>query len=538
MSLEPLPLLDLPQEIVDQALEYALQRVAEYSTDLDARRGVLNDIVVHLHAVFEASLRDLVDRVLRSSSLLEIEKDPDLADPELVDRVLSNFLLTRREGSPSQGQIAIVLEGRFATVIPRGAVFTAGTARYTSDEAYAARLDSSSILSDTDRLLTPLDNGRYQFVIDVTSEEDGQDFRLKRNARLVPVDPIPRFLDAYAVADFTGGFDAESNSELLTRLRDGIAVQSPSNRLTYEALIRNQEELGQVQAVSIVGHGDAEQVRHHGLFPVQSGGRIDVYVRDGALPQTVPVTILGSYTHTDGDGDVYQVSLTRDKAPGLYEVRHANRSGVTEDLAFEEVGRGYDLTDLDWAPDVTSETEATYTSLQTVVVRIWVPLTASPASQVEFVLDAYAPPGLLELSDFLTGRDVRPPAADVLVKAAVPVFLSVSFAIRRKASSPTIDTTAIKAAVASTVNATGFCETISASQLIAAAQALLETGQALSRVELFGRLRRPDGTVAYLRSFDEIAAPDEPAAMVSPRTVVFYLDPSDVGVEVIVEPEC
>jgi hypothetical protein len=86
--------------------------------------------------------------------------------------------------------------------------------------------------------------------------------------------------------------------------------------------------------------------------------------------------------------------------------------------------------------------------------------------------------------------------------------------------------------VATVVNASGFAGTLHASTVAAAVQPYLPAGAAIGPIDLFGRLRRPDGTIAYIRDPRGVAIsiPEDPNHGVGARTTCFFLDPGDVAV--------
>jgi len=51
-------------------------------------------------------------------------------------------------------------------------------------------------------------------------------------------------------------------------------------------------------------------------------------------------------------------------------------------------------------------------------------------------------------------------------------------------------------------------------------------------LDIFGRIRNPDGTVQYLRDSDTIVIPEQPAKMVTAKTVQFYAEAANVTVSV------
>jgi hypothetical protein len=137
-----------------------------------------------------------------------------------------------------------------------------------------------------------------------------------------------------------------------------------------------------------------------------------------------------------------------------------------------------------------------------------------------------------DIQDFVGGRDVRPAGGDVVVKAAIPCDLKLSFVIFKKINDADVDLTALKEALADKVNRSGFSGRLVASTLQAVIHSFLTGTQAVSSVEMFGAIRRPDGTVKYIRDFDVLEIPTETAKMVSNKTTVFVLDPKNIGVSV------
>ena len=99
---------------------------AAYPT-IDLSPGTaLRDLVVKMYAHLETRVQEQIDLALISSSLLEISKNPDLVDDEQVERVLSNFNISRAQGSTATGIIRVFLQTSASTVIPPNTVFTVG----------------------------------------------------------------------------------------------------------------------------------------------------------------------------------------------------------------------------------------------------------------------------------------------------------------------------------------------------------------------------------------------------------------------------
>ena len=97
------------------------------------------------------------------------------------------------------------------------------------------------------------------------------------------------------------------------------------------------------------------------------------------------------------------------------------------------------------------------------------------------------------------------------------------------------DVAAVKAAVAAVANRTPFVGRLYASRVHDAIHGYLGADASVGPIDMFGRIRRPDGSTAYVRDGDVLTVPDEPAGMVSPKTVQFFLAPEDVGVTVVAD---
>ena len=86
----------------------------------------LRDLVVKLYAHLETRIQEQIDLALISSSLLEISKNPGIADDTQVERVLSNFNITRGAGSTASGTLRLFFSSGASVVISPDTNFTIG----------------------------------------------------------------------------------------------------------------------------------------------------------------------------------------------------------------------------------------------------------------------------------------------------------------------------------------------------------------------------------------------------------------------------
>lgn len=540
MAIEVSDLNALSQASVDDRRELLAQLLQEYESRVDLKRGVIHDLLLELSAVISAAHEENIERLRLSNSLQGIIENPELSDPTLVDKVLSNYRLTRKSGSAASGQVTIVVNRLAPVTIETGAEFEANAQTFSVASAVIARTSTASVQSDSDKVLTPLGDGNYAFTVSVVADQIGLAGRVKKDTLFVPSVAITNFVKAYASADFTGGAEDETNEELTSRLEAGLACKALSNRSSMTALL--MDRFPYVVASSIIGYGDGEMLRdRHSIFPFSFGGRTDWYVRTSELPINLGISVtatLMSKDTADGSG-IWQFSLPRDVAPGFYDIKNIRLSASAETagtFAITSQIRGFDLTPETsiLRPDIENSTEAAFSRYQTNIVRFRDPLTITDALSVgatkDYAVTLRHMPGIKDIQLAMSSRDTRYSAGDVLVKAAVPCFMSVSFTIEGKSGLVLPDATTLKSAIAALVNNSGFCGKIYASQILDVVHGYLSKGLAVANLDMFAQILKPNGSVISLRSQTAIAVPNTPSDMVTPRTVCFVLDPEDIAI--------
>lgn len=544
MAIKLATLTTLEQEDVDAKRTLLISRLQEYDPSLYLKRGALHDLLVQLHAVLLTATQDLIDQVRRSSSLDAIVKDPKLADDDIVDDVLSSLGLTRRKGTAATGQVTIVLSALVPVTIQEGATFVAGGQVFASDSAFSARTDKANVILETDRLIEPQGDDNYAFTIDVTAAEVGAGGRLARGTAVAPDAAIPSFVRAYASDAFSGGTSEETNKELAARQAAGLSARTTASRTSISGLVADTEDFEDVK-VSVVGYGDAEQQRYHSIFPVSFGGRVDVWVMPQVYPASVTLTKKATLVGSEDSHGIWQCSIGRDDAPGFYEVSKVFIDGAEEEAGYEVITdtRGVNITaddDIDLIPDIDSANpvEGAYSRFQTASVIKFVDTDTDISnltvgkSTASYEVVVSAMPLISELQEFLGGTSVMPAASDILVRAAVPCFLSINLTIEKQAGEDDPDAADIKADVVEAVAKIGFAGRLSVGTIAQAVQGNLSGKQTLAGVDMIGRIRRPDGTTKYIRSGSLLSVPDEPAKLVSQKTVAFLLTAADVDVTI------
>lgn len=541
MAIELRDLNDLDPDLVLAALTETVERVQAANPQLDLRRGVFAELLAYYHAVLDTQRRTNINDYLNARSLLQVQTDPTLADPTIVDDIVSNFRLERLAGRKAAGEVTVVVSDDVTVTIGQGAAWEARGKQYVTTRVFTAKTEESQILSLGDRLLTPTADGNFAFTIEVEALDEGADSNVTKDTLVAPVNVPTGYVTSYAAADFSAGLAAESTEELLVRLQEGIAARALSNRVNMAATLRVVDEFSRVTAMSIVGAGDAELKRaYHSILPIALGGRCDWYVRTQEKAKASAIEKTATLVELPGDGTgVWQFGLTRDDAPGFYEVRDVrpvDADDAVGGFSVVEDTRSLDMTGGGVLPDVTTAEEAAYSAYSTGVIRFL--NTDSHAGYAVgdtavFDVTVVALPLIAEIQAHVGSRDVRPYGGDALVKAPVPCFLTLNFTVNKKTGQADPDVEAIRNAVCEAANTIGFVGELYASQLQDVIHNHLANGQTVSAVDMHGRLRYPDGTIRYLRDSEVLTVPDLPANMVTAKTVQFFAAPEDVGVTVV-----
>ena len=543
MSLEITSLTQLDTAKVESMIATLSQLMAERHPEVELTRGVFHDLVLYFDGVLNAAIQENINRVLRSKSLLQITKDPTLADTDLVDQVLSNFNVTRDAGTPAVGTATLVFNLPVLTTVSQATRFTAETtgAVFVPTTSFTILPPNVAKTAANERTMIPVGDGTYAATIILQATAAGVIGNISRGVTLRPNSVLNNTKTAYAAADFITGREPSSNEEYLTKLSAGLASKTIGGRQNYVAAILNQPEFANTASLSVIGCGDPEQQRdQHGLFPISGGGKIDIYAQTNGYAQETEQLLSATYIGQTTAGTKWQIILSRDTAPGFYEVTkiaqptstNVTGYGITLDV------RNVNLSDLSFVPDVLYVQEGAYTRYQTAVIQFEDTDTPPGTLVVNSSKEIYSVrtigmPLIAELQDFLSSRDVRARGADVLVKAPVPCFTKIAFDIRKEAADATPDVASIQQAVSAAISKIGFSGQLNASVISTVAHKYLTGRQALSSIDMFGKIRRPDGTVAYVRDSATLVIPTDYARGVSGRTATFLTRPEDVSVSVV-----
>lgn len=543
MALTVTSLSELDTTRVNDLIDTFSQLVKERHPDVELSRGVFHDLVIYFNSALNAAVQENIERVMQSNSLLAITQNPALADPTLVDNVLSNYNVTRDAGKTAVGDAIVVVNQNVTTQINAAIRMTANGVTFFPTRTFTGLPVGQSTTAEGDRTMLPVGDGTYAFKITVFAVTTGASGNIPRSTALVP-DIAPSNVAAiFAAVDFTKGVDPATNAEYIAKLPDGLAAKTIGGRRSFTSLIRAQPDFQNILHMSVVGFGDAEQKRdQHSLFPVSGGGRVDIYAQTNAIAQRSDSLMTALYIgpavpNDDTAGTIWQITMAKDTAPGFYSVLRVAKLNDKENTGYEIISTtpGYNFAGADYIPDIKTQEECEFTRYKTLTFQ-FIDVDVQRAglvarqSTASYSVTTIGQPLIGALQDFVAGRDIRCRMADVLVKAAVPCFTTISFKVRRAANEVDPDFAAIKKEIVASVAKIGFSGQLSASVISSAAHKFLTGQQSVSDVDIFGRILRPDGKTVYLRDPARIEVPNDTEHMVSPKTVIFFVSEDDIDI--------
>jgi hypothetical protein len=488
----------------------------------------------------ETAIRTNLERYQSARSLQQIAADPTLADDDVVNEVLSNWGVTRRIGTKATGSVTIELSASRTVTVPEGFIFEAAGQQYAATATFVARPAAGQVATVNDRLLVQLNNGNWAFVVDVEAAEVGTEYKLNAGDLIVPDRTLVNYVTSYATSTFSDGTNTETNAELINELQLGLAAKTLSNRTNMRSWLRSIPAYESATNQSIVGYGDPEMLRDkHTIFPISYGGRVDWYVRGQSALQRSAQQVTATLISIVGNVSTWQFSITKSIFPGFYEVERIRRladSSLNSGFEIVADNRGNDLTGDGFVPDILTIAEGAYSAFQTTTIQFEDTATAvsglTLGDTAEYLCEITGVPLIAELQTEVSSRDIRSYAADALIKAPVPCFVDITFTINKAAGDAAPDVDGIKAALVSEVNNMGFIGRLDGSHLVDLVHNFIIDDVSVTDLDLFGRVRRPDGSIQYLRDADSLAIPEQPDKMVTAKTVQFFTEVSRISINV------
>lgn len=566
---------------------------AAYPT-LDLSPGTaLRDLVIKLYAHLETRLQEQIDLALVSSSMLEIQANPEGVDATQVDRVLSNFNVVRSSGSTASGVVRLFFSSSSSVVISKTTVFTLGGVEFVPADSYVL-VSSDNYTGVINQRVFDTSGTLYTVTIDLVAVASGSIANVRTGTSISGVKPtISNMVSGKADSDFTGGADSDDNTTLLAKAKAGVVGKMFAGRDHIKAKLK--AVFGQISDVGCVGFLDPEMTRDL-VDGVHIGNRVDLYVKTASYPSIVQQKLRAqmiSYDPFNQEG-LFEIILPVSAASGMYFVesvkslvgqigsfeitsdvrlmqgntRHlvpdtsaaaftayqtatirflvpyANIKEAATTIAYNLITTGYASGAAggnSWLPNEYVETSTT--SLPTFVgsncqtcgpCYIFLNKNPSIVPMFYFYVEYMKMPNITEVQSYVDSAAERSLSADILVKAPVPIMCSLQMRLIKPAGAEDPNLDALKSALVSAFNSFEIGQNIPASVLIHTAYNNIPAGYTVDLpVHMYGVVVNPDLSKDVMYSSDALRPPTVYSKGVSPNTCAFFLESNMIDISVV-----
>ena len=535
----------------------------------------LRDLVVKLYAHLETRIQEQIDLALISSSLLEISKNPGIANDTQVERVLSNFNITRGAGSTAGGTSRMFFSNGASVVISQDTNFTVGGLLFAPTSSYVLVAEALFSGGATQRILEA-QGALYSVTIQVTCKTAGSGGNIRAATVITKTSPsIATLVSGKADSDFTGGADVDDNATLLVKAKAGVVGKVFGGREHIKAQLKSQ--FSGVSDVGVVGFLDKEMDRDL-LSGVHTGSRVDLYVKSANYPsritEKVPVQMLSYQAATKTA--IFELTLTTAQSSGLYSVESIRPSleqlggltilsdtrtmvgnslhfvgegatpaftayqkvHITFSASYERVKQAatplaltYILTGTTQNPTPWPDTSEIESGMP---AYVFLDLNPDAVDFFNFYVEYLKMPNLTEIQGYVDSAAERSLSADMLVKAPVPIMCSLQLRLLKPSGAEAPNLPNLKAALVSKFNSFEMGTSIPASALIHVAYQNIPTGYTVDLpIHMYGVIINPDLSKDVIYSSDALRPPNNPAKGATPNTCAFFLESNLTDISIV-----
>jgi hypothetical protein len=449
------------------------------------------ELVVRPAAVLIADQNEAMDALRDNLSLVQ-ELSKTEPDDATVDRLLSNYNIVRKEGTPALGTLNIYTRSPASLAISNTIVFTCAGVAMVPPKTFVGYTGTRPA-EDTDTLvytlMRQLASDLYVFTIQAqTTQVLTTTLSAGQPCTLSPL--VSRVLRAETASSFVSAALPETSVQLLQRAQTGINARVLTGRDNIMSFLQNRSDVN-VLDVAVFGMTDELLLRDKTFGPA-SGGMVDVYVRTAPVPNLVKVVLTGTKV-----GETWTITLP-DTYAGAYGVLAVWYGGNRLDASLTPV---LGFLALPGDPFMTEDIHARYSPYQTLSVTFPLPDLLTEVATAEFEVEIFYATGLQTLQDLVTAELNRSYGFDMLIKAAVPAVIEVDLEVRYPQGLDVPDEATFQSAIADAINAKPLAsEALQSSEIVYAVKTLLPQGEVQMPVQMFARVWLPDGTTAYTYS--------------------------------------
>jgi len=442
-------------EQINQTQEFVRQYLEDRYQNLDfSPISGLNDSVVRPAAQLILISRGFIEEYNKSRTLYDALNNE--GNENIVDAILSNFLVSRRIGNKSTGSIKINIENYDINQnISLSSWFTTTDGlRFSPQRDYTATSGATGIL-DTEIFQSNVGNSGY-FIIDVVAENVGEAYNIKKNIQLDYDGSIDGLISAVSLDQFSGGESNETNQSIYNRIISSLSARNMTSPLAIDQSIR--DNFPSTLTTSTHGVSSPYMKRNsHNVFGVKSGCSCDVYIKNSYAPKTKEIHAVASRIE-EGDalaGDDnefagnFVVTINKNDFPGHYEVTRVKPISSNKIIgSYEIIKKTRKITDLQAQNELHTVSEAAYSRYSSTDV-IFAESPSTELDEISVTCEVSGLEGIGDIQDFANSGGSQTALIDTLIKACVPCFISIEPITVKVTADSTVTSSAIVSEISS-----------------------------------------------------------------------------------------
>ena len=409
----------------------AENRLAEILKEngLDAAPGTaLRELVVRPTAVMNSLEESWRGELVSSLNLYAIADGTVEGDDGLVDAIASIYRIQRKGGSASNGIVAIDINYNGQPVyVNQSWFFSIGDEELAFNGVWAGSIDGTTGdgLVNKQRFIRypsgTSDDGtvEYSYIMMIpVSCESGSEFAAGTPVTVSsPTEGLVK--TATVFSPITGGGGTESNQSLASRILEALPPGVMSTPLQIKNTLFNQFGIP-VHRTAVIGGQEGLARAKDALTGIPLPGFVDVYTAaTGDCPME---TVTTGLEHLESGP--WRAVIEPPVSSGVYDISEVVVDGTP-------ITSGSYSVSWETLPDsrhIIPEGTGEYSSFQRIIVDINVTWTPSSESAQLTLRRQLA---IQSIQEFADSAETRAPGQDLVVKAAVPFFLSMTVAVER-----------------------------------------------------------------------------------------------------------
>lgn len=420
--LDTLSSLIVSKEEIIEAEEFSKSYLSTLFPDLDLREGVaLNDLVIRPNAVLIALIKKGLTTFFTNNSIAGITDDTPEAD---VDRILSNFFITRQTGTSSIIRVRLYFYGNDRDI------YLSANNNFSVDNVVFFQPVTDKFIAKTDLVYDP-SRDEYYYDYYLISNIQDESANISSGDLIYHTTVDPYFLQAIVLYQVQKAIAPETNTAMVARAQTAISTRNLINVPSVEAAVRNN--FNYFTKVVPIGMGDPEMFRDliSVVNPFNSmttdqihiGGKSDVYVNTTVTNQVKQYTV-----DTNGAVFIEADGVTAEYV--AFNVRRATTQEQSDNGLTDTTGQsetytvhygGYDVNG-DWQP-VGDDMDVGLSIRQVVKIQ-FTNVGATQGTLASFYMDKVE--GLLALQNYLDDRVTKVICADYLARTLQMYHLTVN----------------------------------------------------------------------------------------------------------------